>query len=199
MFNLKFFIVLIGIFLGVGFSHSVQATMVMPMGLQSMVRQADRIFLGKVLVVEQDLDEQNIPTTYLRLQVLQGIKGVASGSQVLLKQYAPPPRQLGGILGMSKSQAEVPMRLQVGDEAVLMIYPDSRYGFTSPVGFGQGAFIVSQETDRQVVSNIWQNHFLHLSDKNRNATTLPSLSLPAEGGPIELNSFLTTVRKVVGP
>lgn len=176
-----------------GISGILHATVVLPLSLQTMADESERIFLGKVLAVESDLDEHHIPASLIRFQVLEGIKGTVSGEQVLIKQFAGTARPAlrdGSMLLTPKSLRQSAHSFVVGAEVVVFLYPESRLGFTSPVGYGQGCFEVTDIAGTKTVSNGWHNHFLQIP-----TSRLHALSLPATGS-LELNSFLQVVREL---
>ena len=132
-------------------SSTATATMVLPLSLKEMTDQAGKIFVGRCQEISTDLDEQGIPSTYVRLRVLEAIKGVSAGSTVLVKQYGTPPRRLSVAEG---ERAIVPffsplsaIALGPGEESLLFLYPESRLGFTSPVGLMQGKFMIRPAPD----------------------------------------------------
>jgi len=144
------------------FSVSALGMSVLPMDLSQLTRKADRIFVGRCLEVTSDLDENQIPSTYVRFQVLEGIKGVVSGETILIKEFGvfSPWRSLQVREGES---ALVPMKtLRVsegeyrsGEEYLLFLYPNSDRGFTSPVGAGQGKFVVKgMKNYKQMVDQV---------------------------------------------
>lgn len=176
-------------------SFAALATTVLPLDLKTIDQQAERVFVGDVISVASDLDEYQIPATFVRLQVLEGIRGVRTGDQILIKQYRGGSRidgSDGSVLIFPKTLRQSPLFFQEGERLVLFLYPESRYGFTSPVGFGQGAFSIEREGTREVVRNVWGNSFFKwgLSEQ-----TMRALSLP-QGGPIDLETFLQVVRRL---
>ncbi len=138
----RIFIVFLPLFL---LELPLWGTMVLPLTLSQMARQADRIFLGRCLDVSSELDEQDLPSTYLRFEVIQGFKGVKSGEKILIKLFGTeraPLHLLEGewaILPL-KTLMVSPITYKEEDEYLLFLYPDSPLGFTSPVGAGQGRF-----------------------------------------------------------
>lgn len=127
-------------------SSEVTATMVLPLSLRQMTDQAGKIFVGRCQEISTDLDEQGIPSTYIRLKVLEAIKGVSAGSTVLVKQYGTPLHRLSVAEGEKAivpfSSPSSAIALKPGEESLLFLYPESRLGFTSPVGLGQGKFMI---------------------------------------------------------
>lgn len=125
------------------------ATMALPMDLSQMTRQAGKIFVARCNEVETDLDERGIPSTFARFTVLEGIKGVETGEQVLVKQFGVSRQPLS--VGEGESAIVAMKTISVGSgsyrpggDYLLFLYPESSLGFTSPVGAGQGRFEVGE-------------------------------------------------------
>ena len=126
-------------------------TMVVPMTLSQMTRQADRIFMGRCLDLSTELDERDFPSTYIRFEVLQGFKGVKKGETILIKLYGTERMPLHLLEGERtivplKALSLSPVDYRENAEYLLFLYPDSSLGFTSPVGAGQGRFEAPFET-----------------------------------------------------
>ena len=133
----------------VGFQGPLLATMVLPLSLSQMTQKSDKIFVGRCLESSSELDENQIPSTYIRFEVLKGLKGVQTGDSVLIKQFgmkAMPSHVEEG------QRAIIPLRslsitkdiYRPGDEMFLFLYGESVLGFTSPVGAGQGRLILQK-------------------------------------------------------
>jgi hypothetical protein len=126
-----------------GLVRPAPATVVPRLPLDRIVRAADRIVYGTVTDVRSGRDEAGLTATWVTLAVSRAVKGHV-GAQLTLKQYgAATPLADGTVTRV----AGLP-RYQVGDEVVLFLHPDSRRGFTSPVGFAQGAYRVSRRGGR---------------------------------------------------
>ncbi|MFN7927800.1 MAG: hypothetical protein U0Y68_07615 [Blastocatellia bacterium] len=104
--------------------------------LAEMISHAGRIVHGRVTEVREGTHPQHpdIAVTFIKLQVTEMIKGKAA-REVSFMQY-----------GSSSQQyiADLP-KYSVGEEIVLFLYPESKLGFTSPVGQGQGKFLVRDD------------------------------------------------------
>lgn len=138
---------------------SLWGTMVLPLDLPQMTRQAEKIFVGRCQESAVELDENGIPATYVRFQVLQPLKGVSEGETVLIKQYGVLKEPLQVREGEKaivplKSISLSPKGYRPGEEYLLFFYPESILGFTSPVGAGQGKFeILTDKQGLKVVQN----------------------------------------------
>lgn len=155
------------IHLALTFLSSLNATMVLPMSLSEMTFSAEKIFRGVCTDIETELDEHQIPSTYIRFQVVEGLKGVDNGETILIKQAGssknPIHLQEGEKLILPMRNLSLSSKLyQEGKEYLLFYYPESEWGFTSPVGAGQGFFEV--ETTQQGTKNVvnpLNNRFLN--------------------------------------
>ncbi len=169
------------------FSVPAGATSVKALGLAEMTGQADRIFYGQCLETEEDLDENGIPSTYVRFQVSRGVKGVSTGDEILVKFHGVQERAMHVGEG---ERVVVPMRTaglsskayRVGDDYLLFLYPESRLGFTSPIGAGQGRFeVLSDRSAVNPLGNRFLKDALH----------------PTGGGAISLDRLINDVEALV--
>jgi len=154
------FIVRILLFLAFLFPFTpIWGTMVLPLNLKQMTKQAEKIFVGRCQESAVELDENGIPATYVRFQVLQPLKGVSEGETVLIKQYGVLKEPLQVREGEKaivplKSISLSPKGYRPGEEYLLFFYPESILGFTSPVGAGQGKFeVLTDKQGLKVVQN----------------------------------------------
>ena len=119
---------------------SVFASRVRSLNLEEMVRRADRIFSGRcvrVRVAEDPGTRQK--ATFVTFSVGRAVKGDGR-PEVTIKLLGEQ-----GESGKREAGIEGAPRYREGEEVVLFLYPDSRSGFTSPVGLGQGKFGVVRE------------------------------------------------------
>ncbi len=126
---------------------SLKGTMVLPLDLSQMTDQAGKVFVGRCLGIEEELDENKIPSTFVRFEVLNGLKGTSTGETVLIKQFGVQREPLHVKEGEKavvpvKTMALLSRGYRSGGEYLLFLYPESVLGFTSPVGAGQGRFEV---------------------------------------------------------
>ena len=108
------------------------AAQVRTLGLQEMVNSAGMIFSGRVTEVRGGRDAHGDIVTYTTFAVEQGVRGV-SGSWVTIKQYG------GESDGLSTRLQHV-RYFQQGEKVMVMLYPASELGFTSPIGLSQGVW-----------------------------------------------------------
>jgi hypothetical protein len=120
------------------------ASQVRPLNLEEMVQRSGRIFSGRcvqVRVAEDPGTHQR--ATFVTFAVDRTVKGGGPPRvtiKILGEQGWPGKRETG---------IEGAPRYMEGEEVVLFLYGDSRSGFTSPVGFGQGKFSVVRDKNGQ--------------------------------------------------
>jgi len=112
--------------------------MVVPLSLARVTGLAARIVQATVLEVRSGRDESGLPATWITLAVARTLKG-PHNQRITIKQFGVatplPDGTITRIAGMPQYRA--------GQEVVLFLHGESRRGFTSPVGLGQGAYRVS--------------------------------------------------------
>lgn len=112
---------------------SSAAISVRPLNLEEMVFSADRIFLGRVVGSSSGYDSRiSADVTIYTLVILEGIKGVLNGDSFQI-------RQVGRLDGGPSPVIGLPV-YKKGEEVILFLHGNSRFGLTSPVGLSQGVF-----------------------------------------------------------
>lgn len=106
-------------------------------GLGEMIGASGMIFSGTVTQVRGDLDENGDIATWTTFRVETPIRGVAPGS-VTIKQYGGRTEKGSMFLAHMRYFVE-------GERVLVMLYPPSELGFTSPIGMGQGIWKVSDD------------------------------------------------------
>ncbi|MBI4373775.1 MAG: hypothetical protein HY542_02755 [Deltaproteobacteria bacterium] len=144
---------------------SLQAASVLPLEFKKIVQEAGVIFTGRCVGSSHELDENNFPVYWIQYRVEQGIKGVRDLETFWVKQF-----DLGAAILCPKDL-----------EQVLFFYPESKAGFTSSVGLGQGRFAVE----------------LLPSGEKRVTSRYPHLVSPIGG--IDLDSFISETRRWITP
>jgi len=110
------------------------------MSRERIVRSAARIVHGTVVDVSEGRDASGAPSTWVTLDVARTLKGETQ-TRVTFKQIGvSTPLADGAFVQI----AGLPS-YRVGDEVVLFLRGESVQGFTSPVGFGQGAYRVARD------------------------------------------------------
>ncbi len=109
------------------------AISVRPVSLADLVTLSDRVFLGRVVRTAETFDSRlNLKVTVYSFIVLEGIRGVSTGDTVEI-------RQAGSNGGGYSSVPGLPA-YHKGQELLLFLHGNSRFGLTSPVGLAQGVF-----------------------------------------------------------
>ena len=176
--------VLLGIVLGGGLLASgAEAARVRSLGLADMTTRAGRIFVGRCTArVVADDAKTGLPVTTYTFIVTEPIKGVHRGP-VSFRLPGTPDRPL--IPGLSV--------FEIGEEALLLLYPESEAGFSSAMGLDQGRFRLRRGRDGSARAiNGRRNHRL-LED-------VPAALLEAHGlsreshGPLHLPNLVGILR-----
>jgi hypothetical protein len=185
---------------GVGLAVTAQVQQV---GIQELVESSGTIVAGRVVEVKagRHPDYPNVEVTYVTLDIESVFKDV--GGRVA---SAGKP----GVRRLTFMQFGNPVTLRIhdlprhrqGEDVILFLYPESHYGFTSPVGGLQGKFLI--ETDRQTGRRVAVNGFnnfnlfhtlnaeqLQLSSAERKITR------PGVNGAADYEAFASLIRKLV--
>ncbi len=128
----------------------------LPLSFRSIVLAADRIFVGRCLETSRELDERGFPSRVVRMQVIEPILGLApfsvSVGSLLFKEYG------NGSFHCDPSVNQL-----------LFLYPESEYGFTSPVGLGQGLLtLVQDDSGERGITSPFPHLAVELGEKNFN-------------------------------
>ncbi len=119
---------------------NILASRVRSLNLEEMVNRADRIFSGRCVRVHVAEDPGTLQkATFVTFTVDRMVKGEPRPEMTIkvLGVQTPPREGEAGSHGAP--------RYREGEEVILFLYGDSRSGFTSPVGFGQGKFSVIRD------------------------------------------------------
>ncbi len=134
-------------FIFASFSHAITVT---PMSLSQIVDHSGTLLHGIVTDVESEKDQKNgIVCTWTTIRVIEDLKGNIQATEYTFKQF-------GGFDKQNHVQWPSPsVVLKPGQEIILCLYPPSRWGLTSPVGFTQGIFHVKSDpqTKEKTLSN----------------------------------------------
>lgn len=168
--------------------------------LAEMTSHAGRVVHGRVVEVREGVhpQHQHLAVTWIKVQVVEMLKGGAA-REVTFMQY-----------GNSRNQyvAHLP-KYSIGEEVVLFLYPESKLGLTSPVGHGQGKFVVRTDTrsGQRVLLNEHLNYALFArldSTKVKTKLALNTVEREAIAQPegragigMEVDTFRSLVRKFV--
>ena len=138
------------------FSVPAFASRVRSLNLEELATRADRIFQGRCVQVRVGTDpDLGQVVTYVTFAPQSTVKGNAHGRLTikLLGNQSESARPDEATEGLP--------RFQEGEEVLLLLYPDSLRGLTSPVGFGQGKFrILREKNGRAAAVNGFANERL---------------------------------------
>ena len=124
-------------------AHHLDATTVRWLALEKIIRTADRIFVGRCIDVRSLRDGYGLPATFITFSVQETIKG-NMGRVLTIKMIGS-----GEAFGLRFAESPT---FQEGEEVLLAVYPDSKYGFTSPVGLQQGKWtVVKSESGKKML------------------------------------------------
>ncbi len=123
--------------LGLLIASPLHATRVRSLGLADMADRAGRIFAGRCTSRSVAVD----PATGLQITtyvfaVTDPIKGVGRGPTAVRIPGTPDRPLLFGLPSF-----------EIGEEALVILYPESGAGFSAPIGLGQGRFRVARRPD----------------------------------------------------
>lgn len=167
--------------------------------LAEMTTRAGRIVHGRVVEVREGLHPKNehMAVTFVTVQVTEMLKGEAARA-VTFMQYGNSTHQY--IVHMPK--------YAVGEEVVLFLYPESKLGFTSPIGEGQGKFLVrddvrtgtrtllNEQLNRTVLTGLDGAKMTAKLALTRTERDLVNLSESDAGKKLEFSAFRSIVRKI---
>jgi hypothetical protein len=122
---------------------SARATMLVQLPLERVTRNAAHIVHGTVAEVRWGRDASGLPATWVTLDVARTIKGRAE-RRIVIKQYGTPGSLDDGTVTRVAGLPDY----AAGEEVVLFLRRESSMGFTSPVGFGQGKYVVRRREGR---------------------------------------------------
>jgi hypothetical protein len=180
-----------------GFFSAPVSAISRQVSLSEMANGAGRVLYGRVAEVRNGThpDYSHIAVTFVTLDVIEMIKGSAA-PRITFMQFA-------GAQGQGRN-FHLP-GYAPGEEVLLFLYPESRYGFTSPVGEGQGKFVISNDprTGRRALLNERGNRQLFEPIRNEKAMSRFRLTsaerelVARENGVADLETFRSLVRKLV--
>ncbi|OGI06883.1 MAG: hypothetical protein A3I68_05830 [Candidatus Melainabacteria bacterium RIFCSPLOWO2_02_FULL_35_15] len=163
----------------------------LPLNLEEITNSADRVFAGtceKIEEIEKD-PLSNLRIVKYTFKVLEAIKGVST-DEITFTQWKP-------------TTVEAPY--VTGEKYVMFLYPNSRLGLTSPVGYMQGKFLVEKAGANRGVELI--RNRLNNVGLSKNLRTQKRISINTDkflndyiqecseaGKPIKYRDFIRAVR-----
>lgn len=107
------------------------------LNLREMVGASGMIFTGVVSQARGGTDEHGELVTYTTFKVERAVRGVPPEGVTI--------KQLGGESGGLGVRLEHMRYFREGERVLVMLYPVSQLGFTSPVGMNQGIWEISND------------------------------------------------------
>jgi len=171
------------------------ATMVKHINLEEITSSAHYVFSGVCIdIVSMCDDETGRDVVFFKFKILKMIKGEQLNE--LTVKMSRVALDIGGA-----------PTFKLGEEVVLFLYGKSNYGFTSPVGLGQGKFLVKDSlAGEKMVINEHNNFNLFKNvNKSKYMKKFAASSDSAEidrvmtqqSGAIDYQMFLTLVEGMV--
>ena len=169
--------------------HPAAATQVRSLSLEQLTNKAGRIVAGRCTRVEVIHDSATgRPITAVTITIDRTLKGRQEG--VITFRMTGPSRgaRTAGLPAFSP-----------GEEVVLFLYPESRSGHTSPVGLGQGKFVVQHGKDGgKIARNLHGNRRLFLGlSAGAGARIEPLRRGRATDGPLHRETLLEMIQGLV--
>ncbi len=179
--------------------------------LAEMVEDAGVIVAGRCVEVKEGTHPQypNIPVLYVTIEVKDILKGSVQDSSGSRVRLAAPRGKLSGGSGarqtftfMQFGGSEFPdlPGYHAGEELLLFLYPESRYGLTSPVGGAQGKFSVGSdpETGKRTLTNRLNNAnlFRGVSAADLGISETEANLLARRPGEIDYDTFSSLVKRL---
>ena len=134
--------------------------------LRQLTRPAGYIFVGRVKSVQYlpATHANHVATVRVRFQVEQGLRGVRSGKQFTIRQWA-------GLWDAGE-------RYRTGERLLLFLYPTSKLGLTSPVAGSRGRFALDR--NGQVLLGMERSALLRDSHEQEQRDRIPLFKLLRE-------------------
>lgn len=116
------------------FSYHQAEARVLEINLEKMTRLAGKIVAGECIDVQKGFHPQypNVKVTFVELDIFDVIKGDVDARLKFM--------QFGHGIEMPHAS-----KYQKGEKVLLFLYPESQYGFTSPVGDDQGKLSIKTD------------------------------------------------------
>jgi len=199
-FLLAFLLTIGGAFRAGANPPSWAAVQVQQITIQELVESAGTIVSGRVVEIREGRhpDYPNVPVTYVTLEVEDVFKDDGAKVRRSSGHRLVTFMQFGGLRALRVH--DVP-GYREGEEIVLFLYPESQYGFTSPVGGLQGKFAVQLDhrTGRRMVVNGLDNSnlFRGLDAEQMQLSSTEKKIARTERGSVDYDAFASLVRKLV--
>lgn len=168
---------------------TTEAFTLAPFNVQQMTRQAEKVFAGTCIAVEESRNEYGLSVLTVTFAVHDALKGNL-GETVTFRQLnprqPPPPRPEIGGLWTAIPTFGLPSYAK-GEEVILFLQKEGRTGLTSPLGFQQGKLPIALATaGGKTVMNM-----ALLAEPS------PTSAIPPTGKTGDYGRFVTAVRALV--
>jgi hypothetical protein len=171
--------------------------------LEEMVQSSGTIVSGRVVRIKAGHHPEypNVAVTYVTVDIEAVFKD--AGARVAQAGPSGARRltfmQFGNLLTLRVH--DLPAYRQ-GEDIFLFLYPESQYGFTSPVGGLQGKFTVTRDsqTGRRVAANGINNFDLFRTldaEQLQLSSAERKIIHPSRHGAVDYDGFASVVRKLV--
>lgn len=178
---------------------ATHGTVVESRNLTELTDLAERIFVGRVIGLSDDLSPENIPYTTITFEVITSIKGgLTEGSTFAYNQFGLlAPRPVGtDDKKLMVALVEGMPRYAVGEEAmVFLYYAAPMTGLCTSVGLAQGKFTIADGKIYNVLDNdgLFAGMALDVSRLTRGEAQM----LAQESGPVDADTFINLVARGV--
>lgn len=176
--------------------QAMDAATIRQFNLEQMVDRADRIFRGTVLDAKEgtvQVGGGELPVVTYRIRVDEALKGEL---QEVKGQTIAEIRMIGKLESSRTASARrlstlpVLLRLEVGQDYLLLTTPPSAAGLSNTVGIGQGSFRLFGKPGQETAVNAYNNQGL-FTGMSRAAAGTPS------GGPVPYPVLADLIRDLV--
>jgi hypothetical protein len=167
--------------------------MVQPVNLAYLSQRADIIMQGRITKVSQEPmpGYPNIPTIAVTINVDQSLRGAAAKTYTFRE----------ALIGQRPKNAK--RTYGVGQHLLIFLPSPSQYGLSSPIGMGQGRFLISQDSaGKTTVMNEYSNAGLFrdvdkaVSSAGKQLTASQRRLAASERGPVALDEFVSLVKSL---
>ncbi len=163
----------------------VQAARVRQVALADMVARAGRVFVGRCVGRTAGIDDgTHLPVTTYTFAVTEPIKGVAGGQTAFTMPGTHDRPLIAGLPAFDP-----------GEEVLLLLYPESAAGFSTPIGLDQGRFRIASghQGRREAVNGTGNDRLL----EDVPASLLQEHALPAGAhGPLDLDRLVAIIEEL---
>jgi hypothetical protein len=175
--------------------RTADATSVKKMTVADLISYGDKIIAGRVTVVTDGFDANNLPYTEVTIAIRESLKGNASGNYTFRQFGLAAPRDMGnGRTYVGVSPDGFP-RFTAGEDVVVFLFATTSLGFQSTAGLMQGKFTISGRELANEINNL--GLFNDISVNPTQLTPAEQKMLDSNIGPLDTELFKGFVKKAV--